>query len=230
MTALSARYRAQADPLRSERRVELALLVSVVLLVLLAFYLLLRVAMATDIEPVAPAPDSVRVATLAGAGELPVAEREAMLARPLFWAGRRPEELPEEPVAVAEAEQPGKPAPRMKGVTVRGIYGSGETGGVILSVKDRQLRVAVGEAVDGWRLERVTGDRAVFISAGVRDERELLPQVVEAPSAAAADAGGGGGAPAASGSGRERPGEGGGKAGGSKAEQEEPRLTLGGGR
>ena len=228
MTGLSARYRAQADPLRSERRVELALLVSVALFALLALYLLLRVAMATDIEPVAPAADSVRVASLAGAGALSVPEREAMLARPLFWAGRTPEELPDEPVAVAEAEQPGKPAPRMKGVTVRGIYGSGETGGVILSVKKRQLRVAVGEAVDGWRLERVTGDRAVFISAGVRDERELLPQVIEVSSAAAADAGAG--RDASAGPGPDRRGDGGGSAGGGAAEQEEPRLTLGGGR
>jgi hypothetical protein len=187
MMALRARYGVQADPLRSERRVELALLGCVVLLLLVGAYLLVRVVLATDVAPIAPAPDSVRVATLAGRAPLPLEEREAILARPLFWAGRVPEEVPQEPAAIAEAEQRARAAPKMKGVTVRGVYGSGDTGGVILSVKERELRVAVGDEVEGWRLERVTGNSAVFVSGAERDERELLPQVVEAPPPPAAD-------------------------------------------
>ena len=177
-----------ADPLRSERRVELAVVVCLALLVLLACYLLVCVALATDVDPIPPAPDSVRVATLAGDDALPGVEREVLLARPLFWAGRSPEDDADAAEVLARPGAGDAAAPRMQDVTVRGIYGSGATGGVILSVKERQLRIAVGEEVDGWRLERVTGDSALFVSGGLRDERELLPQVIEV-SAVSADAG-----------------------------------------
>lgn len=229
MNRLRARYAGQADPLRSERRVELMLVGCGGLLLALALYLLLRIVLATDVEPIAPAPDSVRVATLAVGEALPVEEREALLARPLFWAGRLPEEAAGEPAVVAEAEKPGKAAPRMKDVTVHGVYGSGETGGVILSVKQRELRVAVGDEVEGWRLEGVTGDSAVFVSGGVRDERELVPQVIEAPAPAAtrqeasASAAAGGKRRAAA-----APDDRDDAAAGAAAAEEEPRLTLGG--
>lgn len=183
MNVLRARYAAQADPLRSERRVELAVLGCAAVLLLLLIYLLLRILLATDIAPIAPAPDSVRVATLAGGGALPVQEREALLARPLFWAGRQPESAAAGLAVVTEAEASSEAAPRMKDVTLQGVYGSGKAGGVILSVKQRQLRVAVGDEVEGWRLERVTGDSAVFVSGGKRDERELVPQLIEPPKA-----------------------------------------------
>lgn len=191
MKHVLARYRAQADPLRSERRVELVLLCSGVLVLLLALYLSLRIVLAPRVEPIAPAPDSVRVATLVADGLPPVESREGMLARPLFWPERTPLEAAVLPETPAEASASEKPAPQMKEVTVRGVYGSGEAGGVILSVKQRPLRVAVGEEVDGWRLERVSSDGAVFVSGGVRDERELLPAVIEAsatPTGGDADA------------------------------------------
>ncbi len=221
MKVLRARYAVQADPLRSERRVELALLGGGLLLLLLVLYLLIRVAMATDIDAIAPAPDSVRVASLSRSGVPPVEDREAIVSRPLFWAERQPVDLVETPEAAAEAEKekPEKAAPRMKEVTLSGIYGSGETGGVILSVKRRQLRLAVGEEVDGWRLERVTAYSAVFTSGDARDERELLPQVIEV-SSASAGSGAGQDTPAVT-----QPGSDAGSEPGAEAEEQ---LTLGG--
>lgn len=179
MRVLRARYVGLAEPLRSERRVELVLLSCVGLLLLVAAYLLLRVVLATDVAPIAPAPDSVRVAALADSKPLSLEEREAILARPLFWAGRAPQEAPQEPAAVADTERRTAAAPRMKDVTVLGVYGSGDAGGAILSVKERQLRVAVGDEIEGWRLELITDNSAVFVSGAERDERELLPQVIE---------------------------------------------------
>lgn len=182
MKALTARYVGQADPLRTERRVELAVVSLVLVLVLLVLYLTIRLALSGKVRPIEPASDSVRVASLA-TGSVPTPEdRETIVARPLFWAQRRPAEVVEEPQPVVKKEDmKEKAAPRMKGVTVHGVYGSGGTGGVILSLKNRELRVAVGEEVDGWQLERVTGDSAVFVSGGVRDERELVPQVIAVP-------------------------------------------------
>ena len=182
MKVLTARYVGQADPLRTERRVELVVVILALVLVLLVLYLTIRLALSGEVRPIEPAPDSVRVASLA-AGSVPTPEeRETIVGRPLFWAQRRPAEVVEEAEPVVKKEvTKEKAAPRMKGVTVHGVYGSGATGGVILSLKNRELRVAVGEEVDGWQLERVTGDSAVFVSGGVRDERELVPQVIEVP-------------------------------------------------
>jgi len=229
VTGLRARYVVQADPLRSERRVELVLLGCGALLLLLALYLLLRILLATDVAPVAPAPDSVRVVSLAGSGALPAEEREVLLARPLFWAGRLPEEASAEAAVVVQEKESARAAPRMKDVTVRGVYGSGESGGVILSVKERELRLAVGDEVDGWRLERVTGGSAVFVSGDARDERELLPQVIEAPASPAARVSTGeSGTAARSTVGSDRRAARA-KDGGAD-DEEEPRLTLGGAR
>ncbi len=210
MKALRARYAVQADPLRTERRVELVLLSLSGALFLLALYLLLRIVMATSIEPIAPTSDSVRVAALAES-EAPTAEaRGRLLARPLFWVERRPTTAPTDAAVIAEAEAEAarKAAPLMKNVTLHGVYGSGEAGGVILSVEQRQLRLAVGEEIEGWRLERVTGDSAVFVNGDARDERELVPRMIEAPAAAA----------------REQPEVSPPSAG----EQDEPQLSLGG--
>ncbi len=190
MKRLLARYRVDTDPLRSERRVELVLLATVALLLLTVLYVALRIAMATTIRPLAPAPDSVRVVALQGAAALPAGEREAIVRRPLFWAGRRPVEAaapPAEAVAQGAAEERAA-APRLKDVTVRGIYGSGDSGGVILTVKDRELRLAVGEEIEGWRLDRVDGNSATFVSGGARDRRELVPAVIEVAAESAAQA------------------------------------------
>ncbi|KGE04739.1 hypothetical protein [Pseudohaliea rubra] len=221
MKALRARYAGQADPLRSERRVELAAIGLALVLVLVVFYLAVRLAVAGTIRPIEPAPDSVRVASLA-AGTVPSPEdRQGITARPLFWAQRQPVEAVEEPAVVVEkAEKVEKAAPRMKNVTVHGVYGSGDAGGVILSLKQRELRVAVGEEVDGWQLERVTGDSAVFLSGGVRDERELVPQVIELPEPQSPA----GNADAAS------PAQDGDRSAAAGRDKDEPRLTLGGAR
>ena len=212
MNRLLARYRVDVDPLRSERRVELVVLATAALLLLTVLYVAARIAMATTIRPVAPAPDSVRVAALQGAGALPAEEREAIVRRPLFWAERRPTEevAPVEAVAQGAAENRAA-APRLKDVTVRGIYGSGDSGGVILTGKNRELRLAVGEEIEGWRLERVDGNSATFVSGGERDRRELVPAVIEVPQE-----------PAAQAAAQTEPGPSPAEAGG------EERLTLGG--
>lgn len=184
------RYRVAADPLRTERRVELVLLLFVALLLLALLYQGVRLVLADEVEPLAPAPDSVRVADLVRpAAPAPEARRE-LLQRPLFWSERAPP-APVEDVAEAEPEpeEKARAARRMKGVTVSGVYGSGDSGGAIIALKDRELRLAVGDEVQGWRLAEVTGQSAVFVSGAARDERELVPAVI-AVSEPAEDSGG----------------------------------------
>lgn len=185
MMRLLARYRVGAEPLRSERRVELAFVLAVLLLLLTLAYQGLRLALADEVTPVAPAPDSVRVTTLARPAVPVPKARDELRARPLFWPERAPREAEEPPPPVATVEKE-KPAPKMKNVVVSGIYGSGQAGGVILSVKQKQQRVAVGEEVAGWRLSEVSAGKALFVSGGAKDQRELVPRIVEAPAGAAA--------------------------------------------
>ncbi|MFN2288642.1 MAG: hypothetical protein ABR578_09965, partial [Chromatocurvus sp.] len=94
------------------------------------------------------------------------------------------------------------------------VFGSGRSGGAIVAVKGSQERIAVGDRVQDWQLQEVAANRAVFVSGGARDERELLPRVIPLPVDAAGDV--------------IPPGAGQSAGGAGAADEEEPQLTLGG--
>jgi hypothetical protein len=214
LASVKARYAPVADPLRSERRVELVVVVLLVLLLLQLLWAGGRLLLARDIAPVAPAPDSLRVAELPTPAVVSAEDSAAVQSRPLFWAERRPVEGSLAIVeAEAEAAAKEKAAPKMKDVALLGIFGSGGSGGAIVAVKGKQRRVTVGEAVEGWRLQSVAANEAVFVSGGQRDARELLPRVIAPQVDAAGDI--------------IPPGAGQGGAAAGEAD-EEPQLSLGG--
>jgi hypothetical protein len=214
LASVKARYTPAADPLRTERRVELVVVVLLLLLLLQLLWAGGRLLLARDITPVAPAPDSLRVAGLPTPAVVSAEDSAAVQARPLFWAERRPVEGSLS-VVDAEAEAAGneKTAPKMKDVALLGVFGSGDNGGAIVAVKGKQRRVTVGEAVEGWRLQSVAANEAVFVSGGERNARELLPRVIAPPVDAA-----GGIIPPSAGQGSARSDDGDG----------EPQLSLGG--
>lgn len=168
--ALLQRYRADADPLRTERRVELVAVVLVGVLLLQLLYTLLRLGMDSSPRPVAPTADALAVA---GALERRLADaegREDIRARPLFWPDRRP--------AAAAAVDPaadkaGARRGELEKVTLLGVFGSGAEAGVIALVKQSQRRVHVGEKVLGWQLAEVSGNRARFTEAGAEQWLQL---------------------------------------------------------
>lgn len=216
---VKARYGAATDPLRSERRVELAVIVLAAVLVLQLVWAGARILLAENVAPVAPAADSLLVAEVPRPQRVDADDSAAVQARPLFWAERRPTDViastAAEAAAAAAAEN-AQAAPKMKDVTLLGVFGSGRTGGAIVAVKGKQERIAVGDQVQDWQLQEIAANRAVFVSGGARDERELLPRVIPLPVDAAGDV--------------IQPGSG--QTGGNAedADEEEPQLTLGGPR
>jgi hypothetical protein len=158
------RYRVDTEPLRSERRLELLLIVLLLVLLVYALYQAIRLATLDPPAPIAPSDDSLRVAE-APVRPLPdeAAQRE-LLSRPLFWSSRRPAPAAGEAPAVAQVEDK---SGNIDNVQLLGVFGEGGSAGIIARVRGRQQRVVVGGAVEGWTLEEVGLDRAVFSRAGV---------------------------------------------------------------
>jgi len=149
LQSIGRRYRVSEDPLRTLRRIELfALLLGVLLclqIVFGAFYLVAT----TGPDTVRPATDSLEVPPVIGPVAVAAAERNEIVARPLFWGGRQPVD------AVATVEDPKAKAGKLKDVKLVGVFGSGERAGIIALVKDEKRRILVGERIDGWTLESV---------------------------------------------------------------------------
>jgi hypothetical protein len=172
---LSGRYGRSVEPLRSERRLELLVLALLLMLLLQAVILAWTGLAGGRVVPVRPAADSMRVATPVSPGSIAATDSARVQSRPLFWPSRRP--VPGESTAdPSPAQQAAESAPRLKGLSVTGVFGAGSEGGVIVSYKGREARLLTGEALDGWVLESVAAGEAVFANAGGRDVRRLLPQ------------------------------------------------------
>lgn len=190
ISQLAGRYRVQQDPLRSERRIELACLLLVLFLVLQLAWVATRALLPPTPAPVEPAASSLTVADqLARRAVSPQASSE-LRERPLFWEGRRA-------LAAGDSEavpvQSGR-APRLKGVRLLGVFGAGDSGGIIALVQNEQQRVQVGEELSGWTLQAITADGATLVNDGDTETLELqrssgsiiLAEPAAAPAATAA--------------------------------------------
>lgn len=186
---LRQRYAVPHEPLRSERRVELAVVVLALVVVVQLPILLGRYFVAGQVRAVAPAPDSLTVVSRNPVRTLSQQQSMEVLARPVFFASRRPLE-PLTGSAAADADMDdGKKAGSLKGLKVLGIVENGEKSRVIVSYKDEQRRLLKGESIAGWRLMEVLPGRVVFESGDERDERRLSPVPVIAAASAGESAG-----------------------------------------
>ena len=135
------------------------------------------------------APPRARVTSVAVAS---IPGIDALIAAPLFNAGRSPLPLPGAEVADAAPPPPPAPAPTLVGVITRG-----RGGGVALvkSQTGETVTLPVGGTVDGWRLIAVARSQAVF-DMGNRRESVTLEfgkksgAASESPRAMATPAGG----------------------------------------
>ena len=173
LAALKERYAVQVNPLRAQRRVELVVLALALLLCLQLAYSALRLSMLGRPEPILPvvgevAPDAGRT------GETVTAEMSAELrARPLFWPERRP--LVPEPVVEEAAPQQSAPATALDEVQLVGIFGVGDSAGIIALVQGKKQRILRGEDLSGWTLEVVEPGRVVFSSGDNKRDLVLKP-------------------------------------------------------
>ena len=172
---LPQRYRVTENPLKTERRVELAVMILLALLLLWFLLGLLRQGLMTGPAALPPAADSLVVETLKLEPPLTAEAASDILARPLFWEGRRPLA----PV-VAVVSKPKKKAPgKLEGVTLHGVYGEGDSLGLIATVDGKLSRISKGSPVKGWQLEGYNDGVAEFTSGG---RRATLPLELTTPS------------------------------------------------
>ena len=167
-----ARYAVTVDPLRSERRVEAVLVALGFALCLQLLYSGARLALMSSPEAILPAEDALRAAAPGSLAAVTAEQSDEIRRRPLFWQDRRP--LASD-ASVAVTEEAAEEAGEIKGVKLVGVFGSGDSAGVIAVVKGKKQRILQGDAVQGWTLESVAPDRAV-LATGDRRAELLLKQ------------------------------------------------------
>ncbi|MEH6593525.1 MAG: type II secretion system protein N [Halioglobus sp.] len=170
MNWLLARYRVSADPLFSERRVELAALVLTALLCLLFLYSVARLTLLSEPDPIALSSEALLASELVAVATVDEEQRQEVRARPVFWQSRRPKEAPSEAVS----DKPKAAVGAIAKVKLLGVIGAGESAGVIALVDDKRQRTYLGQEILGWTLDSVGLDRAVFSYSGRQHELKLV--------------------------------------------------------
>jgi hypothetical protein len=169
------RYQVQQNPLKTERRIELAVLVLLVLLLTSAVLGGFRLVASNEPPPVFPSADSLAVQALQLDTGLTAEQAAEILNRPLFWQSRRP--LVPPPKVVAKPKP--KAAKKLDGVTLLGVYGAGDGLGLIATVDGVFSRINKGQSVKGWKFSGYEEGAAVFVSGG---KKSVLPLELTAPS------------------------------------------------
>ena len=178
MTGLKSwvtRYQVQQNPLKTERRIELAVLVLLVLLLFSAVLGGFRLVASNEPDPVFPSADSLAVQALQLDTGLTAEQAAEILNRPLFWQSRRP--LVPPPKTVAKPKP--KAAKKLAGVTLLGVYGAGDGLGLIATVDGAFSRISKGQSVKGWKFSDYEEGTAVFVSGG---KKSVLPLELTVPS------------------------------------------------
>lgn len=100
-------------------------------------------------------------------------EGRAVLERPLLWASRRPLPPPEAvvPVAVQPEPENGPVQDALAGYRLAGVFLSEFDAGVIIVSPKERKRLVIGDTIDGWMLEQVRADDALFVNGGSRSSR-----------------------------------------------------------
>ena len=180
---LPRRYQATEDPVRTQRRIELGV---VVLLLVLCLQLVFGGISLLSMSPPAaimPSADSIQVPLVKSPESLTAQQRNEILSRPVFWAGRRPVTA----VAVREDSLANSAADsQLKGIKLVGVFGGGKSAGIIALVKDKKRRILLGEDIDGWTLDSIDAGEVVLVSGG-RRERLTLQRASDTGDAAVAD-------------------------------------------
>jgi pyruvate/2-oxoglutarate dehydrogenase complex dihydrolipoamide acyltransferase (E2) component len=177
LQSLAQRYRVVSDPLRTERRLELLLLLLLALLLLLVVYGVLRLALLSAPATVLPAADTLEVGNIAPRFQPDAADSSEIRSRPLFWPGRRPQEA-----VAASPEQPEKTNSELKGVKLVGVFGAGDSAGIIVQGKNGKRRLLVGQEMDGWELASVNSNEVTLTRSGETRSLLLKQQAIVVPS------------------------------------------------
>jgi len=169
--ALPGRYKVATDPLQSERNIELFVVILALVLCLQLLYSGVRLMRQSLPGPVSPVQDALVVKNLQPLGKLSMEQSTELLARPLFWASRRPREAQE--VVKAKKKLVPDKVELLTGVKLLGVFHGSEAAGVIVSVKGGRRRVLLGEEINGWTVESVQPRHAVLNAKGRQQTLQL---------------------------------------------------------
>jgi hypothetical protein len=147
-----------------------------VVLGLQLLYSAARVRMLSLPDTVMPARDALLVGDLYPIDSITPEQSDELLARPLFWEGRRA--LAAEDESVSQKRDRG--AGHLKDIKLQGVFGAGDASGAIIRVKGKQRRVMVGEEINGWTVESVDANEVVLSSRGRTQSLELRTGIVAA--------------------------------------------------
>jgi len=160
---LVSRYRDLEDPLKSERRVELLGLALTFVFVLMLLLGVTRLIISPWPAPKLPSADSLQMIELRRSSVVSAQDSNSVRARPVFWPSRRPVDAPKD--ASVETKPEGKKSELDK-VKLLGIFGAGDSTGIIALVKGKKKRILQGDKVEGWTLDSIDGSQAVFVDSG----------------------------------------------------------------
>jgi hypothetical protein len=163
---LRERYTQSADPLRTQRRLELVALLLGLFICLQLVTGFIGLAVSTGPGAIEPAADSLRVPAVSTPAVVAAAGRNEIISRPLFWVGRRPVEVV---AAIQDPDAARGGSVELKEVKLVGLFGGGDTAGAIVLVKGKKQRILRDESLEGWTLETIGPEEAVF-TRGARRE------------------------------------------------------------
>ena len=182
---LRDRYFRLDGRLRIERLIELITIVVLACLLLQLLFSGVHLIMLSKPDAIQPSLEGIADTRLLSAEVVDADLSNEIRTRPLFWSSRRPVQ----PVAVS-AEVVDKPESQggLDKMKLVGLFGSGEKVGIIALVKGKKRRILLKEDVEGWTLDSVERNEAIFTNGPRREKLILLQQkYVASPVAAAAD-------------------------------------------
>lgn len=181
LQSIFQRYKVQEYPLKAERYVELAVVITLGIFVLTLLLSALD-SVTMGLSPVAPSEESMQAKEVRKMAVLEQDGSDKILARPLYWEERRPVD------ALAATEVSSEPkadkVEKLDGVEIRGVFGAADALGLIVVIDGKQKqRIAPGETIKGWSVDGINNGEIV-LSNGRRKATLVLETSTPAVSIA----------------------------------------------
>lgn len=170
---LSGRYNGAGNMRHAERVIELAAIAVAVLLLLQLLFAFVRLINLSSPDAIHPNIDGISDVMPSSLEKVDAAQSSQIRERPLFWTSRRPSQSSG---GTGEAAGESAKSGSINKVKVVGLFGGGDSSGIIALVRAKKRRILLNEQVEGWTLESVERNEVVFARDGRRKKVVLMPQ------------------------------------------------------
>ena len=165
---LVQRYSVSGNPKMTERRIELFCISLAVILCVQLFYSFVQLQFLSAPDPIVPSSEMLEFANIQAIARVTPAQGDEIVARPLFWPSRLP--LGASEMQNAEEGEDSAKENELSKVKLQGVFGGGDTAGIIVLVNNKKRRVILRGGLLGWTLDSVTVDRVMFSRNGQTHE------------------------------------------------------------